>query len=78
LRRGASRLGDLYEAGTARERAYIRSIKIDKLGSAVVEQLDDDEYPDFDEAVLANSLNIVEGIAPINLDTQEIFEWDLH
>jgi hypothetical protein len=34
--RGAGSIEDLYEAGTARERVNMRSIKIDKLGSAVV------------------------------------------
>jgi hypothetical protein len=56
----------------------MRSIKIDKLGSAIVEQLDDDEYPDLDEAILVNNLNVVESRALIDPETQEIFDWDLH
>ena len=59
---------DIYTLGTLRERAYLRSIKFDKLGSAVKVSLLDDEdarFVDID----------VEMQDP---DTQEIFEWELY
>ncbi|KAI0996831.1 hypothetical protein K3495_g11351 [Podosphaera aphanis] len=40
ITRGASGFKDLYEAGTVRERAYMRSIKLHKLSSALMEELD--------------------------------------
>ena len=65
--RGAGGFKDPYEAGTARERAYMRSIKIDRLGSAVIEELDTEVFIDIDAEVE------VEDPA-----TQEIFEWELY
>ena len=48
LLRGAGGIRDLYEAGTARERAHMRSIKFDKLGSALIEELDIEKFVDVD------------------------------
>jgi hypothetical protein len=67
--RGAGTIEDLYEAGTARERAYMRSIKIDKLGSALVEELDEDEYLDINDQISGNSLSIFQEAAPIDPET---------
>ncbi|RKF88458.1 hypothetical protein GcM1_084007 [Golovinomyces cichoracearum] len=39
ISRGAGGIRDLYEVGIARKRAYMRSIKFDKLGSAMIEEL---------------------------------------
>ena len=47
--KGGGGFRDPYEAGTARERAYIRSIKIDRLGSAVVNELDTEVFIDIDD-----------------------------
>jgi hypothetical protein len=70
----------MYEAGTARERACMRSIKIDKLGSAVVNQLDDDdedEYQDMDELVGNSVIEVVELEPMVDPATQNVFEWEL-
>ena len=61
LLRGAGGFGDLYEVGTLQERAYMRSIRADKLGSAVVDELDK-EFVDIDVLV------------PEDPDTQEVYE----
>jgi hypothetical protein len=37
--RGAGSAEDLYKPGMLRERAYIRTLKMDKLGSTVVETI---------------------------------------
>ncbi|KAI0992384.1 hypothetical protein K3495_g15802 [Podosphaera aphanis] len=48
ITRGAGGVGDLYEAGTVRERAYMRSIKLNKLSCASVEKLDSGVFLDID------------------------------
>ncbi|KAI0992880.1 hypothetical protein K3495_g15305 [Podosphaera aphanis] len=54
ITRCAGRVGDLYEAGTVRERAYMRSIKLDKLSSASVEELDSGVFLDIDLQMFIN------------------------
>ena len=49
LIRGVGGENDPYEAGTMRERAYLRSIPIGKLSNAKVDMLDDKEDMDNDE-----------------------------
>ncbi|KAI1004802.1 hypothetical protein K3495_g3416 [Podosphaera aphanis] len=51
---GASGVRDLYEAGTVRERAYMRSIKLDKLSSASVEESDSGVFLDIDSQMFIN------------------------
>ena len=43
LLRGADRKEDLYKAGTALQRAYMRSLKLEKLGSAVIGEIKEAE-----------------------------------
>jgi hypothetical protein len=76
--RGAGGFTDLYEAGTARERAYTRSIKIDKLGSAVVEELDKETVVDIDDLDVDEEGFIRVDDVVIYPKTQELFEWDLY
>jgi len=59
---GAGTIVDLYKAGTAWEKAYIRSIKIDKLGSAVLEDEDEEGFVDIDI------------IVPEDPKTQEVYK----
>ncbi|RKF53425.1 hypothetical protein GcM3_218001b [Golovinomyces cichoracearum] len=48
ISRGPDGIRDLYEGGTARKRSYMRSIKLDKLGSASIEELDIEIFIDID------------------------------
>ncbi|KAI1000248.1 hypothetical protein K3495_g7946 [Podosphaera aphanis] len=52
--RDAGGVRDLYEAGTVRERAYMKSIKLDKLSSASVEELDSGLFLDIDSQMFIN------------------------
>ena len=73
--RGGGGLTDRYEAGTVRERAYMRSIKVGKLGTALIEELDDEVFLDIDaddEGVVNIDAEVVDPA------TQELFEWDLY
>jgi hypothetical protein len=55
----------LYDAGTLRERAYMRSVRIEQLGSAVVAELDE-EFIDIDVLLVDDP------------DTQDIYEWETY
>ncbi|RKF83964.1 hypothetical protein GcM3_005001 [Golovinomyces cichoracearum] len=48
ISRDTGGIRDLYEVGIARKRAYMRSIKFDKLGSASIEELDIEIVVDVD------------------------------
>jgi hypothetical protein len=65
LQRGAGTNQDLYDAGTLRERAYMRSVRIEQLGSAVVAELDE-EFIDIDVLLVDDP------------DTQDIYEWETY
>ncbi|KAI0998042.1 hypothetical protein K3495_g10149 [Podosphaera aphanis] len=61
--RGRGSDGDLYEAGTARARAYMRSLKVDQLANADAEYLDS-----ISMSVEVDSL--------INSEEKDIFDWE--
>ena len=90
IERGAGSARDPYEAGTARERAYMRSVKYGKLGSANTKELDsdDEEFIDIDAVQEEEEFPAGEGFVEItsevvgDLDTQEIsqsnYDWELY
>ena len=56
----------------------MRSIKIDKLGSAVVEELDKETVVDIDDLDVDEEGFIRVDDVVIYPKTQELFEWDLY
>ncbi|KAI0999278.1 hypothetical protein K3495_g8914 [Podosphaera aphanis] len=54
ITRGVGGVRDLYEAGTVRERAYMRNIKLDELSSASMEELESGVFLDIDSQMFIN------------------------